>query len=82
MPNEKKMPQTENSQDFDKKAESWYNSNKDEQGVVRINTKGLKPLNNPKCLHDAYRDLDDADNAWADVWKCHNCPVGWLTPKS
>lgn len=75
------MPSNKNSDEFDKKAQEWYNNTKDEQGVVRINTKGLKPLYDVKCQHNWYRDTEDADNLWADVWKCKNCPVGHLTAK-
>lgn len=75
------MQPNENSQDFDKKAESWYNNNKDEQGVVRINTRNLKPLNDPKCQHEWYLDEQDADSSWVDVWKCKRCPLGILTEK-
>lgn len=75
------MPSKENSAEFDKNAEQWYNNNKDEQGVVRINTKNLKPLNNPKCVHDWFEDLDDADNSWARVFRCRKCPVGRLVSR-
>lgn len=78
------MPQnanSEDSKDFDKKAELWYNNNKDEKGVVRINTKGLKPIHDTKCVHDPYYDQTDPDNSWARVIKCRNCPFGWLLPK-
>lgn len=81
MNNEKQKPKNENSQEFDKKAEAWYNNNKDADGVVRINMKNAPRLNDPKCQHKWYLDETDADSSWVDVWKCTLCPMGILTEK-
>ena len=73
--------QNANSEEFDKKAQQWYNNNKDEQGMVRINTKLLKPLYDVKCDHDWYEDPLDGDASWSRVFKCRKCPVGKLVNK-
>lgn len=78
MNNETKTLPNTNSEEVDKKAQSWYNNNKDEQGVVRVNTRNLKPLYDPRCNHDFYLDEEDGDSSWAQVYKCRHCPVGQL----
>lgn len=80
------MQQTENSKDskdFAKDAETWYNNTKDADGSVKINIKGLKPINDTKHQHEWYLDPNDADSSWVDVWKCKHpdCSLGILTDK-
>jgi len=67
--------------EFEQTAEKLYNNAKDDNGVVTINMRNKKPVNDPKCKHEFFLDERDADASWVNVYRCKFCPVGQLVKK-